>query len=162
MSSDIDDWRANLWKPYSEVNDDYDGAVFMKPGKGIDMGVNQGDMEDCWALVAISGLAHRAPGLLRDMVLYTNDQVVLQLSAPGEHSVVQVGMYVFRFFRDGEPVVVAVDSYIPVIDLWDDGEDFIKKLGSCMDKTQSYVSMLEKVTARQPAALLILPAVGVR
>ena len=87
MSSDIDDWRANLWKPYSEVNDDYDGAVFMKPGKGIDMGVNQGDMENCWALVAISGLAHRAPGLLRDMVLYTNDQVVLQLSAPGEHSV---------------------------------------------------------------------------
>ena len=71
-------------------------------------------------------------------------------------------MYVFRFFRDGEPVVVAVDSYIPVVDVWGDGDEFVKKLACCMDKTQSYVSMLEKVTARQPAALLMLPAAGVR
>ena len=71
-------------------------------------------------------------------------------------------MYVFRFFRDGEPVVVAVDSYIPVVDVWDDGDVINKKLACCMDKTQSYVSMLEKVTARQPASLLMLPAAGVR
>ena len=71
-------------------------------------------------------------------------------------------MYVFRLFRDGEPVVVAVDSYIPVVDVWGDGDVINKKLATCMDKTQSYVSMLEKVTARQPAASLILPAAGVR
>ena len=73
--SDSEDWKSNLWCPYDEVNEDYDGAVLMKPGKALNAGAMKGDLEDCWVLTAISGLAHKAPDLLRDMVLFSDEQV---------------------------------------------------------------------------------------
>lgn len=69
----------------------------------------QGDLEDCWLMCAVAGLAHQQTRLIRKLFLFPKTSFPIQ----AERQSADASLFRLRLYHGGQPRVVTVDDFVP-------------------------------------------------
>ena len=113
------------WLRPKDIHDCKDPGLFKD---GVEPGdVVQGALSDCWILSSLS-------------ILAAHEHLLSKLFVSAKHA--DLGMYVMRFYKDGEWKYVIVDDRIPCND---EGTPIFAR---CKDPNETWVMILEKAYAK--------------